>query len=257
MNLPVKQCLFPKYSASPKSTWDFFGTTVTEQEREAMVNWLAANGMNGMIFLLSAGEQCPSEVCFWKDRDWGGDYPYWERLEILRKWAMTFRGAGAAFIPCFFCDGNESADIRNAPWHKQVHAFQLLTAILNPYVPGYLIGLESSEYFDTDQHVKFLSLLRSCTQAFPAQKYIGTHIQWNGHNPLPPFDFIAYEHPWQPGEGNEHTVEETVDVARNIMVKAGMPVIFSEYNLDTTGAHCKAQTAALLALNPGGIGGIL
>lgn len=238
ITLPLKTCLF----VPGGSTWDFFGHDITDADRERTLNWLVSNGMNAMIFLLTAyAADVPHKMNFFEN-GYGGDLDL-DKIKILRRYSRMFAAAGAAFVPCLLCDDRS---IHNLPMSVHKRAIHVLTGELNPYVPAYLIGLESTEYLSQAAHNEFYQAFKH----YAPDRYIGTHCQ----GIVPGMDFLAWEHPWCPTTGNDHSAEETAEKGREAM-QHGIPIWFIEYNTDINGVRIREQSRALLALNSVGIGG--
>lgn len=239
ISLPLKTCLF----VPGGSTWDFFGHDITDSDRERTLNWLVSNGMNAMIFLLTAyAPDCPHKMDFFEN-GYGKDLDL-DKVKILRRYSRMFATAGAAFVPCLLCDDRSVSNLDMSIHRRAIH---VLTGELNPYVPAYLIGLESTEYLSQAAHNVFYQAFKS----YAPDKYIGTHCQ----GIVPGMDFLAWEHPWCPTEGDEHSAEETAQKGREAM-QSGKTIWFCEYNVNINGSRIREQSKALLALrNCAGIGG--
>jgi hypothetical protein len=154
-----------------------------------------------------------------------------------------FATAGAAFVPCLL---NDDRSVHNLDMSVHRRAIHVLTGELNPYVPGYLIGLESTEYLSQEKHIEFYNAFKH----YAPDKYIGTHCS----GIVPGMDFLAWEHPWNPTKGDEHSAEETAQAGREAM-QHGITIWFTEYNTNINGNRIREQTRALSALNPAGVGG--
>jgi len=164
------------------------------------------------------------------------------QLTLLETCARYISSFGAAFWPCFFCDEDTNAPVRNASNAAHERAFSLLIAHLRPYVPGFIIGLESSEYFDCARHNYFVELIRK----FAPDRYVVSHMQKIPKGGMPAIDAWFYEHPWNPWTGDEHNPAEVVEEARKAQAygKFVWPV---EYNVKATGSIIREQSRALLA----------
>lgn len=231
----LKTCLFTPHG----DTWSFFADNYTSNQRETILKQLASWGMNGMISLLSnTDERCP--VSFFDV--WGGN-PYWQKIEVLEKYARLIYTKGAMFIPCIFCDDGENHRIQFAPNECHERSISLLLAVLYPFIPAILIGLESSEYFNKEKHEYFIGLIKHCAPHI----YVGTHLQKEPEGGMPAdLDFIAYEHSWSPVEGDNHSAEEVVREVREVSNRWGKPILPVEYNVHYDSSRMREQSKALL-----------
>jgi hypothetical protein len=109
-------------------------------------------------------------------------------------------------------------------------------------VPGFVLGLESSEYFDCARHNELIRLIR---QLAP-QRYVVSHMQSIPAGGMPDIDAWFYEHPWQPQDGDRHDPDQVVDDCVNAK-QHGKYIWPVEYNLNVNGSVIRAQSRALLA----------
>ena len=240
MPLPMRTCLFFPWKGGLRDTWSLFASTYNDEMRQAAVDFIAQGGGNSIICLLSNGDPA-NPVSFFRDR-WGGLVDM-RQLDVLERWAEKIAIAGGALWPCIFSDGPESAVIRDAPWECHQRALDLLLAHLRPYSPGTCIGLESNENLDCARHNRFANLLRYLAP----DRYVVSHLQAVPAGGVPALDGVFYEHPWPPGEGNSYSPEECVSEAAAARARfGGLLLVATEYNLDVTGAHMRAQSRALL-----------
>ena len=245
---PIKTCLFFPYKGGIRDTWSFFARTVPEDYRTSCLSFIGGWGGNALVALLSNGDP-RAPVSFWQDK-WGGT-PDLSQLAILMVKAQEIQKAGGAFFPCFFCDDSDSAHIRNASLEEHRRAFGLLITLLRPYVPGFIIGLESSEYFNKARHDQFYRLIKE----FAPDRYVGVHMQSIPDDGMPECEFWCYEASWDPGEGDEHSPEELVAECRVAAIKSHKIIWPLEYNLDPLSAHMRRQSQAVLAAGFVGCGG--
>jgi hypothetical protein len=196
-----------------------------------------------MVFLLSAdGPGC--RVNFFSN-GFGNDLD-WDKIKTLLTWAKLAKQTGFMLIPCFYCDGDESAHIRNAPWEKHYRYLQVMTALLNPYVDCYMLGIESTEYWSNEYHAVFDYWLRN---VFAPGKQIIHHWQWDGKRPLADADVLAYEFPWYPGDGDQKSVGQVQAIAQQIInAGSGRAMWWMEYNLNPNGPRIREQSRMLIKL---------
>jgi len=239
LNVPPKTCLFFDFHGEIMSSWSYFARNFGEDYKSACTGSIVAGNGNSVIALLSNTDRS-APVSFWEDR-WGGTVDM-AQLGILESHARIVHAAGGSFFPCFFCDEYENSLIRNASAAEHERAFSLLIAHLRPYCPGFLIGLESSEYFNKAQHNAFYDLIKR----FAPDRYVGTHMQRPPEDGMPKLDFWCYEHSWHPGKGDEHSPAEVVTETREA-AKRGIYTWPIEYNLNPSGERIKEQSQALIA----------
>lgn len=244
--LPPKTCLFFNFKGRVRDSWSYFARNSGEDYRTACTNSIVAGGGNAIIVLLSNTDS-NAPVSFWEDR-WGGHVDM-QQLAILERHARLIAAAGGALWPCFFCDENENAVIRNAPMEVHQRAFGLLIAHLRPYVPGFCIGLESSEYFGKARHNEFARLIRH----FAPDRYLVSHMQSIPDGGMPDIDAWFFEHSWDPNTGDEHSPEEVVQEVREA-VTHGKYVWPTEYSTKINGQLIRKQSRALLSAGFG-VGG--
>ena len=235
VSLQLKTCLFTKYG----DTWSFFADNYTDSKRNNILTQLINWQMNGMISLLSNTDpDCP--VSFFDI--WGGN-PMWNKIAMLESYARYIYSKGGMFIPCIFCDDGDNHIIQKAPIECHERSISLLLAVLTPFIPAILIGLESSEYFNRDEHDYFIRLIKHHSPNI----FVGTHLQKEPEGGMPTgLDFIAYEHSWSPVKGDNHSAEEVVNEvieAKNRWNKIILPV---EYNIHFDGRKIREQSKALL-----------
>lgn len=224
---------------SSLSTWCFFADNRTGLEREWILRKLINWHMNSMISLLSNTDpECP--VSFFDV--WGGN-PIWDKVAILDKYAKIFKQNNSFLIPCIFCDDGDNWKIQRAKPQEHERAIMFLLSVLRPYISAILIGLESSEYFNKEEHEYFIGLIKK----YAPDIYVGTHLQKIPEGGKPKgLDFIAYEHSWNPNEGDKHSPEEVVEEVKRAQEEWGIYIFPVEYNTNTTGSKIVEQSQALL-----------
>lgn len=233
------------------NSWSFFSRRFGEGYRNQCANSIVAGGGNSIIVLLSNND--PDAPVNFFEKEYGGHIDM-NQLNLLESWARKIAQQGGALWPTFFCDGDDNSSIRNAPIEVHQRAFSLLIAHLRPYVPGFVIGIESSEYFSTERHNEFISLIHYLAP----DRFVAAHMQRLPKSDslkdedgepkavMPNIDAWFYEHSWHPGEGNDHSAVEVVNEAM-IMANIGKYIWPVEYNLDCTGSAIRYQSQALLA----------
>jgi len=240
---PPKTCLFFNYKGQVRDSWSYFARNVGDDYRTACTNSIVAGGGNAMIALMSNGDP-RAPVSFFADT-WGGTADM-SQLYLLEETAKLFAKAGGALWPCFFCDGNESAHIRNVPMAVHDRALSLLIAHTRPYVPGYCIGLESSENFDRNRHNEFVAMIRK----YAPDRYVASHMQKIPEGGMPDIDAWFFEHSWNPNYGDDHSPEEVVAEVRKAQAH-GRYVWPTEYNTKINGSRIREQSRALIAAGLG------
>lgn len=234
--LPLKTCLF----FDGGDSWSFFARTFNDAKRQRCIDSIASGGGNSILFLLT-NEDRNNPVNFFQD-GYGGTVDMGQ-LTILENWVRRIASVGGACWPVFFCDENFNASIRNAPWEVHQRAIPLFVAHLRPYVPGFVIGLESSEYFDKDRHNQFYDLIKYVAP----DRYVVTHTQSVPRGGIPKLDAVFWEAPWSPHDGDRHSPEELVSVSRNAQVTFGGKYIWPmEYNINIHGSMIRRQSRALI-----------
>jgi len=237
--IPLKTSLFFNYKGQVRDSWSYFARNVGDDYRAACINAIATGGGTSIIALMSNGDP-RAPVSFFQD-EWGGTANMFQ-LYLLEETAKLVAKAGGALWPCFFCDDNDSAHIRNVPMAVHDRAFSLLIAHLRPYVPGFCIGLESSEYFDCARHNEFVRLIRK----YAPDRYVLSHMQRLPDGGMPTIDAWMHEHSWDPNKGDEHSPEEVVAEARAAQ-KHGKYVWPVEYSTKINGDMIRKQSRALIA----------
>jgi len=231
MPMPPKTNLFP---VSHLSTWSYFARNYTEANRQEMVSAIAAGKGNSIIALMSnADENAP--VSFWEDV-WGGTVNM-AQLNILEQWARKIAAEGGMLWPCFFCDDTGGQPIRDVPMEVHQRALSILIAHLRPYVPGFCIGLESSEYWDCAKHNEFAALIRYLAP----DRLVVSHLQDVPRGGVPDLDAVLWEADWQIG-GPSIAPDVLVAQARAARVTFGEYIWPVEYDLNPN----EAQSEALL-----------
>ena len=237
--VPLKTSLFFGYKGQVRDSWSFFARNVGQSYRSLCGNAIVAGGGTSIIALMSNGDP-RAPVSFFED-EWGGTADM-QQLTLLEDTAKLVSKAGGALWPCFLCDGNESAHIRNAPMAVHDRALSLLIAHTRPYVPGYCIGLESSENLDCARHNEFVRMIKK----YAPDRYVLSHMQRIPDGGMPDIDAWMYEHSWDPNKGDEHSPEEVVAEARAAQ-KHGKYVWPVEYNVNINGSRIREQSRALIA----------
>lgn len=236
---PIKTNLFFNYNGAIRDSWSFFARNSGDDYKNKCVSGIMAGGGNSIIALLSNGDST-APVSFFSDC-WGGTVDM-AQLGILENNARMFAQVGGGFWPCFFCDGDESAAIRNASNAVHDRAIGLLIAHLRPYVPGFCIGLESSEYWDCERHNYFAALIRH----YAPDRYVVSHMQRVPDGGMPNIDGWFYEHSWSPHDGDNHTPEEVVAEVQTAS-KYGKVVCPVEHSTQINGTMIRKQCKALVA----------
>jgi len=237
--LPLKTCLFFKMDGQTPCSWSFFARNMNDRYRNTCSNSIVAGGGNSIIYLLSNGDP-NAPVSFFEDR-WGGHLDMGQ-INMLMAWTRKIWASGGAAIPCFFCDEHDSAHIRN-DWSAHDRAIGALVTLLRPYVPAFCIGLESSEYFNEDQHNRLAAIIRH----YAPDRYVVTHLQKLPAGGMPAVDAILYEHSWHPGEGDRHSPEEVVSEVQDKQAAWKKPFWPVEYNTNVEGRPIIKQSNALIA----------
>lgn len=269
---PLKTCLFFKYGNSLsavrkdigtlrgwklakalqatgiRDSWSYFANNSTDAYRASCLASIAKGGGNCVVVLLSNGD-LNAPVSFWKDC-YGGT-PDMDKLNLLVQQAKSIYDAGGAMIPCMFCDDFASSHIRNVDMQTHARAFGLFITLLRPYCPGFIIGLESSEYFTTAQHNEFYDLIKYLAP----DRYVLVHMQGIPGDGMPKCDAWAYEASWNPNYGDDHTAAELVAECKSAQGKSGKPIWPLEYNVNVSGSKIIEQSKAVLAAGYIGCGG--
>jgi hypothetical protein len=231
-----KTCLF---LPNGKDTWSFLSHNYSDKDREDIIQQLLNWQMTGMICLLSNTDPRVPVSFF---NEWGGEAD-WNKILKLEAVARLFYNANAGFVPCIFCDDGDNYKYHNASPSHQERSIGLLLTVLRPFIPAVLIGLESSEYFNKQQHEFFIQLIKR----FAPDIFVGTHMQKEPAGGMPAgLDFVAYEHSWSPVEGDRHSVEEVVAECRQAEQRWHLPIFPVEYNTNINGTKAKEQARALL-----------
>ncbi len=246
--VPLKTCLFFIFRKVFSSSWSYFADNSTEAYRHACLASIAAGGGNALVALLSNGDP-RAPVNLFEDQ-WGGR-PNMVKLAMVVQHAKAIRNAGGSFWPCFFCDDKESAQIRGAAVDAHRRALGLLVTHLRPYCAGFILGIESSEYWTAAQHNPVYTHLKELAP----DRYVGVHMQAIPKDGMPLCDFWAYEASWDPNKGDAHTGAELVAECQAAAKRSGKPIWPLEYNTNVTGARIKEQSRAVLAAGFVGCGG--
>ncbi len=222
-----------------KDTWSFFSWKYSDTDREKILKQLVDWKMNGMISLLSnTDERVPVEFF----EKWGGEVK-WGWITKLENYAKLFYKNNAFLIPCIFCDDGDNWKYQRASYTHQERSLSILLSVLRPFIPAVLIGLESSEYFNKADHEVFISLIKRLAPDI----YVGTHLQKEPAGGMPKgLDFVAYEHSWNPTQGDSHSAEEVVREVVEATNRWGLPILPIEYNTNIGGNIAKEQAKALL-----------
>lgn len=249
-DIMLKTSLFVPRNGGIDQTWCFFSSAWDDRRREECAAWLIREKMDTMVFLLDDNDP-NNPVSFWKKGIYCGE-PDLARVDMLLRWCRLASENGWNLIPTLFCDEDKNAGMR-AQWNKHADYLFQAAAVLNPFVKGWLIGLESSEYFNAHQVDQLVAALRPFTP-----HPIGTHMQWDLKKESLPtaIDFMAYEHPWHPKDGDAQSAQAVADQGRRVIEAFRKPVWFLEYNYNPSAGRVREQTRALMQL-PGcvGIGG--
>jgi hypothetical protein len=174
-----------------------------------------------------------------------------DKLALLVQQAKVIHDAGGAMWPCFFCDDSASASIRNVDMQTHARALGLFITLLRPYVPGFIIGLESSEYFSTAQHNQFYDLIKY----FAPDRYVLVHMQGVPKDGMPKCDAWCYEASWNPWDGNNHSPAELVSECKAVETRYNKPIWPLEYNVLIGERPIIEQSKAVLAAGFIGCGG--
>jgi len=243
---PLRSSLFWDNNGKVDSTWRYLARNCSDADRQRMIAWQEAHGMNTMIFLTYArGSDCivnPFKQTYGPDVDWA-EAARWLRLLEPGK-------SGANLVPCLFCD-DDPETARN--YNFQNYYVPAACVAFSPYSRAICLGLEMTEQFSNAAIERIIGICRHYTD-----KPLLMHAQWNMSTPLPAgLDGLIYEHPWHPGEGEKHSADEVASIGAQVIAKAGIPVGFNEYNLTPWTSRGTEQTRALSKLPCFLIGGPL
>jgi len=235
---PLRSSLFWMNNGKVDSTWRYLARNCSDADRQAMVAWQVAHGMNTMIFLTYArGGDCvvnPFVQTYGPDVDWA-EASRW--LELL----APGKSPGVNLVPCLFCD-DDPETARNEKF--QNYYVPAACVALGKYSRAICIGLEMSEQFSRIGMERIIALCKQYTD-----KPIGVHLQWDRKSALPSgLDFLIYEHPWHPKDGDNHSAAEVASIGADVIAKSGLPVWFNEYNWNVEGQRIREQTRALAQL---------
>lgn len=239
LSFPPRTSFFLRSEGNIRSTLDYFSSKATQAYRDDCLNTIVKDGGKHLLALLTNVDK-NAPVNFFEGA-YGG-HVNMAALTFLESQARMIAGAGGSFWPMFFCDENENAVIRNASLETHQRAFGLLIAHLRPYVPGFIIGIESSEYFTKDQHNGFVALIRH----FAPDRYVGIHTQSVPKGGVPDVDFVAWEAPWSPDRGDEFTAQQLVSEAKKAQKEFNRYLWPVEYNLNVGSARQREQGRVLL-----------
>lgn len=250
---PIAGCMFPP----GLSTWDRYGDTVTNAQRAQMINWIAAqwpaypqNTRYIQCLLTAYADDCPYKINLFEGKErWKRKYDYGcdlnlDKIKVVRGDAQIIHGVNALWIPHLLCDDRS---IYNLPWNIHERAIHLLTGQLNPYCRIWAIGLESTEYLDLGAHNEFCRLFKK----YAPDHILASHIQWDLHSRLPDILVVLYEFPWEPGKGDQHSVDEVRTIGAEALAKAKEQrklLVFTELNINVKGEISRAQNRALAGL---------
>jgi hypothetical protein len=252
---PLRSSLFWPNNGKTDSTWRYLSDKLPETERQAMIAWMTAQGMNTMIYLTYArGGDCeinPFVQTYGPDVNWAKAARWMSMLEPGKH--------GANLIPCLFCDDDpetaQNIDFTNfyTPAACQV---------IGPYSRAVCAGLEMTEQYNTFKRSLSVSAKAELKARFRdsmtriikichdnTDRPILIHAQWDMVSPLPAgLDGLIYEHPWHPGEGENHSADEVASIGARVIATAGIPVGFNEYNLTPWTQRGREQSRALAKL---------
>jgi hypothetical protein len=261
LKLPLRSSLFWWFIDHAESTWGYLARNLPAATLQAMLDWQIKHGMDTMIFLTYSrlGECLVNPFTTY---DLQSDIPV-DMAEVIRWGNMLNPGAyGANLIPCLFCD--DDAGIAAAVEFQNYYVPAICVG-LRPYAKLVCAGLEMTEQFDPTVK-KMLASVKAERKAAFRRKIsevaalchhytdlpVVAHIQWDCESKLPAgLNGIIFEHPWHPGEGSNHSVDETVSIADRAIRAAkeqGIAVGFDEYNLNVNDQRYWEQREALSKL---------
>jgi len=241
---PLITSLFYRNNGTMYNSWCFFADNYSESLRNEMLLAYTSAKCNSLIFLLSnANDDGP--INFFKS-GFAKDINY-TKLLLLESYVKRIFELGGYPIPVFFCDDGENIKYHNLSDTEYERFFGVLTTILRPYCPAFVIGIESSEYFDKDRHNYFINLIKR----FAPDRFVGIHTQKIPNGGMPNVDFVLYEHSWNPNDGDNHSKEEVlqevVDFSRKVADIYKPTYIWPiEFNTNITGSKIIEQSVYLL-----------
>lgn len=243
--LPPRTSFFLKHNGQIRSTLDYFSYRENQSYRGACQKTIIDDGGTHIMALLTNTDKNVPVNFF--EGVYGGHVSM-GALTFLEHEVRMIAGMGGAFWPIIFCDENENAVIRNASFETHQRAFGLFIAHTRPYVPGFVIGIEMSEYFDKNRCNEFVRLIKH----FAPDRYVAMHSQAIPQGGMPDVDAWFYEASWRPGDGDNHSPEELLaEVKKAASYGKYVWPVETNWNRDE---RARAQNRLLLA-NGFGIGG--
>ena len=227
-DFPLSASLFyTKANGQPRATWDYLARDGVGEVAQLQKKQLEY-GSKAMTFIIYnmvdpnenpvnpfKGSPTAAQVMAGQNQPDFAELARWEPLLNIGKDPHVY------FIPCLFC-GDDAATTNNTAFHE----FFLPGAIawLNPYSKAYLISTEASKSMNTQQMFNMVAFIKRFTD-----KPVGVHLQWNRKSPLAAnLDFLAYETKYNPWDGANYSVEETIAEVQDAITKCPIPLYWME-----------------------------
>ena len=219
----ITSSLFFPYENTIRDVWSFLSYKLPEKYRTTCAQFLHDHNAKAATPLLNNTDPV-APVSFFVNDEYGGtvDRP---RVDAMIKWFIKLKQDNFVIVPTIFCDN---------PWDENVvrffdrhpSVFKMICNALDPYVDGYIIGLESSEYLSAEQVNQAVALMKQHTTHL-----VGTHMAWDYDDlsKLPSaIEFLAHEFPWDPHYGKDHSRAEVVEIAKKVILKSQKRTWFLE-----------------------------
>jgi hypothetical protein len=249
-DFPLPASLFYRMkNGQPGSTWNYLardGVGEVSQLQNKQIEY-GSKAMTFMVFNMSdpqqnvvnpfIGSPTAAQVVA------GQNAPDMDELNRWQPLLAPGQDPGVYFIPCLFC-GDDRATTNNTAFHELF----LPAAItwLNKYSKAYLIASEADKSMSVQQMADMIAYIKRFADGRP----VGVHLQWNRQSPLPfNADWLAYEFTWNPWKGEEHSLEETVREASDVIFRSPIPVFFSEMDIHCEGSLAREKSRALQKLS--------
>ena len=175
----VKTCWFvpppQNFDAPFEHQGSFFADSWNDIKRQNCLDWLKNQGMDTFTpWMANWDPRC--KVNFFLDTYCGAiDYA---KSNHAKDWFKLIHNIGAKIVPMLWvADEHKNEYVCHDERHPTF--IELVMESLDEFVEGWMLGCESTRYFDIKQHNDLLKIMRQYTN-----KPVGSHIQWHTDDPL-------------------------------------------------------------------------
>jgi hypothetical protein len=258
MSLPlaINDSLFFWHKGKVYGTWGLAcGDGYTDDIRMGYLAWCEKHGCDGVLVCLNNEEYISLfSNGFMNSVDM-------IKYDTMMNYFRLLKSYGAKIAVAFYdgpaAPGGKYHPILDQPVPMHEAFIQAACQVLNPLVSAYVVGCETSRYWDSSTVTGAVAIIKKYAGLIP----VGTHMVWKPDSYALPagMAFLAYETLNHPKDGDKISVADMVREVQGILARLppGFSLWVSEFNWNDS-VRARDQAKAIAEL-PGvvGVGGPL